>query len=190
VRDADRWVDDGDVITSAGVSAGIDMALHLVARLASPGTGPARSGAASSTTPSPPSDHPDRSAETLMRFIDASTYTAERPWGALDLAEIDDVNVRLHWTDQPYLWQANAGPEVLVVLAGTIDLHYRRDRREHVERLTPGRICYAEAGGERAPRPRSPHPHHRTPGQHLSDPRRQSSPHDTSPPLLAWVFTI
>ncbi len=36
VRDAARWVDDGDVITSAGVSAGIDMALHLVARLAGP----------------------------------------------------------------------------------------------------------------------------------------------------------
>jgi transcriptional regulator GlxA family with amidase domain len=34
VREHDRWVDDGDVITSAGVSAGIDMALHLVARLA------------------------------------------------------------------------------------------------------------------------------------------------------------
>jgi len=31
-----RFVDDGDVITSAGVSAGIDMALHLVARLDSP----------------------------------------------------------------------------------------------------------------------------------------------------------
>lgn len=30
-----RFVDDGDVITSAGVSAGIDLALHLVARLAS-----------------------------------------------------------------------------------------------------------------------------------------------------------
>ena len=30
-----RWVDDGDVITSAGVSAGIDMALYLVARLVS-----------------------------------------------------------------------------------------------------------------------------------------------------------
>ncbi|MDX6326754.1 MAG: hypothetical protein QOK15_3108 [Nocardioidaceae bacterium] len=28
-----RYVDDGDLITSAGVSAGIDMALHLVARL-------------------------------------------------------------------------------------------------------------------------------------------------------------
>ncbi|HEY0118189.1 MAG TPA: DJ-1/PfpI family protein [Cellulomonas sp.] len=30
-----RWVDDGDVVTSAGVSAGIDMALHLVDRLES-----------------------------------------------------------------------------------------------------------------------------------------------------------
>ncbi|MFH0515668.1 DJ-1/PfpI family protein [Streptomyces sp. M41] len=29
----ERYVDDGEVITSAGVSAGIDMALHLVARL-------------------------------------------------------------------------------------------------------------------------------------------------------------
>lgn len=28
-----RFVDDGDVVTSAGVSAGIDMALHLVRRL-------------------------------------------------------------------------------------------------------------------------------------------------------------
>ncbi|MFD5384965.1 DJ-1/PfpI family protein [Streptomyces sp. NPDC127074] len=36
VRPEERFVDDGDVITSAGVSAGIDMALHLVARLASP----------------------------------------------------------------------------------------------------------------------------------------------------------
>ena len=31
-----RFVDDGDIVTAAGVSAGIDMALHLVARLHSP----------------------------------------------------------------------------------------------------------------------------------------------------------
>ena len=36
VRPEDRFVDTGDVITAAGVSAGIDMALHLVARLHSP----------------------------------------------------------------------------------------------------------------------------------------------------------
>lgn len=34
VRGDERYVDDGDLITSAGVSAGIDMALHLVRRLA------------------------------------------------------------------------------------------------------------------------------------------------------------
>jgi transcriptional regulator GlxA family with amidase domain len=34
VRRDVRFVDDGDLVTSAGVSAGIDMALHLVARLA------------------------------------------------------------------------------------------------------------------------------------------------------------
>ncbi len=33
-RDA-RFVDDGNIVTAAGVSAGIDMALHLVARLES-----------------------------------------------------------------------------------------------------------------------------------------------------------
>jgi transcriptional regulator GlxA family with amidase domain len=34
VRPADRFVDHGDIVTSAGISAGIDMALHLVNRFA------------------------------------------------------------------------------------------------------------------------------------------------------------
>lgn len=34
IRPDERFVDDGDIVTSAGISAGIDMALHLVARLA------------------------------------------------------------------------------------------------------------------------------------------------------------
>ncbi|MGI8550028.1 MAG: DJ-1/PfpI family protein, partial [Dehalococcoidia bacterium] len=34
----ERWVDNGNVITAAGVSAGIDMALYLVGRLWSPET--------------------------------------------------------------------------------------------------------------------------------------------------------
>jgi len=29
-----RWVDQGRIVTSAGITAGIDMSLHLVARLA------------------------------------------------------------------------------------------------------------------------------------------------------------
>ena len=33
-----RWVDDGNVVTSSGVSAGIDMALHLIGRIAGAAT--------------------------------------------------------------------------------------------------------------------------------------------------------
>ena len=36
LRPEDRYVDSGEIVTSAGVSAGIDMALHVVARLDSP----------------------------------------------------------------------------------------------------------------------------------------------------------
>jgi transcriptional regulator GlxA family with amidase domain len=34
VRPGARWVDEGRIVTAAGISAGIDMSLHLVARLA------------------------------------------------------------------------------------------------------------------------------------------------------------
>jgi transcriptional regulator GlxA family with amidase domain len=35
-RPEERFVDAGEVITAAGISAGVDMALYLVARLSSP----------------------------------------------------------------------------------------------------------------------------------------------------------
>src|SRR5262249_16029019 len=34
VEDGPRWIDEGPIVTSAGISAGIDMSLHLVERLA------------------------------------------------------------------------------------------------------------------------------------------------------------
>jgi transcriptional regulator GlxA family with amidase domain len=33
VHESSRWVDEGSVVTSGGISAGIDMSLHLVSRL-------------------------------------------------------------------------------------------------------------------------------------------------------------
>ncbi len=82
-----------------------------------------------------------------MRFIDAGDFTPDRPWDALDIAEIQDATVRLHWTDQPYHWHVNDGPEVFVVLDGAVDMHYRAaGQQERIERLTPGRVCFAEVG--------------------------------------------
>ena len=37
VQEGVRWVDEGPIVTSAGISAGIDMSLHLVERLAGRG---------------------------------------------------------------------------------------------------------------------------------------------------------
>ncbi|MGY1672925.1 DJ-1/PfpI family protein [Geodermatophilus sp. SYSU D00710] len=57
-----RWVEDGDLITSAGVSAGIDMALHLAARLTDEAT-----------------------ARRVQRAVD---YDPQPPWGGIDYARI------------------------------------------------------------------------------------------------------
>jgi mannose-6-phosphate isomerase-like protein (cupin superfamily) len=88
-----------------------------------------------------------------MRFFDAQSYTAERAWGALDVAEIDRATVRVHWTDEPYVWHVNDGPEVFVVLDGVVDMHYRSDGVERVQRLEPGRVCYAAPGDEHVAHP-------------------------------------
>jgi mannose-6-phosphate isomerase-like protein (cupin superfamily) len=88
-----------------------------------------------------------------MRFVDSNTFNADRAWGALDIAEIENATVRLHWTDQPYIWHVNDGPEVFVVLDGAVDMHYRDNGRELIEHLTPGRICYADEGDEHVAHP-------------------------------------
>ncbi|HYG93261.1 MAG TPA: cupin domain-containing protein [Nocardioides sp.] len=83
-----------------------------------------------------------------MRVIDAAAFRRERAWEALDIESIDDATVRLHWTDQPYKWHVNDGPEVFVVLAGEVDMGVRSDDQVETHRLGPGMIFHAEAGDE------------------------------------------
>ncbi len=59
-----------------------------------------------------------------MRFFDSADYIADRQWERARHPEID-ATVRLHWTDQPYVWHINDGTEVFVVLHGADDMHYR-----------------------------------------------------------------
>lgn len=40
------------------------------------------------------------------------------PWGARNIAVIDGVSIRLHWTDQPYRWHVNDGPEIFTLPDG------------------------------------------------------------------------
>lgn len=84
---------------------------------------------------------------------DARRFTADRAWGARDLAEIDGASVRLHWTDQPYKWHVNDGREVFLVLDGQVDMHYRESGAEKVVRLGPADMFIAEVGDEHVARP-------------------------------------
>ncbi|MBA5778798.1 cupin [Stappia sp. F7233] len=89
-----------------------------------------------------------------MQFhLGTRNFKADRAWGALDIASIEGASVRLHWTNEPYIWHVNDGAEVFLVLDGAVDMHYREGGGERVERLGAGDICHAEPGDEHVARP-------------------------------------
>ena len=88
-----------------------------------------------------------------MQFTKPSSFTADRAWGALDIAEIEGASVRLHWTDRPYVWHVNDGAEVFVVLEGAVTMRFRVAGAEHSRLMTVGDICHAEPGDEHVAHP-------------------------------------
>ncbi|MDX1677821.1 hypothetical protein [Arsukibacterium sp.] len=88
-----------------------------------------------------------------MKIIRSKDFTASRAWGALDIACMNGITTRLHWTNQPYKWHTNDGEEVFVVLDGMVDMHYRQDGTEQVSRLNAGDIFYAGIGCEHVAHP-------------------------------------
>jgi mannose-6-phosphate isomerase-like protein (cupin superfamily) len=84
---------------------------------------------------------------------DARQFTADRAWGARDLAAIEGASVRLHWTDQPYKWHVNDGAEVFLVLDGEVEMRWRQDGGEHTARLGPADMFIADAGDEHVAHP-------------------------------------
>ncbi|WP_332761862.1 cupin domain-containing protein [Pseudomonas koreensis] len=88
-----------------------------------------------------------------MKIIRSKAFTAERAWGALDIASMNGITTRLHWTDQPYKWHVNDGEEVFVVLDGQVTMHYREQGEEKQVQLTVGDIFYASVGTEHVAHP-------------------------------------
>lgn len=91
-----------------------------------------------------------------MRKITAREFTGTTAWDAVLIERIKDATVRLHWTDTPYKWHINDGPEVFVVLDGEVDMHIRKEGRADVLRLMPGDIFHAESGDEHVAHPDGP----------------------------------
>lgn len=97
-----------------------------------------------------------------MRIVRAADVTGDEPWDAEHIATIDGATVRLHWTDQPYVWHVNDGEEVFVVLDGAFDMHVRQDGQDGqggrvvVHRLEVGDVFFADTGTEHVAHPVGP----------------------------------
>lgn len=88
-----------------------------------------------------------------MKIIRAKEFTASKPWGALDIANMAGITTRLHWTDEPYKWHINDGQEVFAVLDGRVRMHFRENGTEHSTVLETGDIFYASVGTEHVAHP-------------------------------------
>lgn len=89
-----------------------------------------------------------------MRVIRSKNFTADRAWGADEIANISGTTIRLHWTNKPYKWHVNDSEEVFAVLDGKVDMHYRAAGIEHVVTLEVGDVFFAEVGCEHVAHPR------------------------------------
>lgn len=88
-----------------------------------------------------------------MQVVRSAEFTAERAWGALDIATMNGVTCRLHWTDAPYKWHVNDGEEVFAVMQGQVRMRVRRDGVEEAFLLNPGDIFHAQSGDEHVAEP-------------------------------------
>ena len=83
-----------------------------------------------------------------MKIIRSKSFTATRPWGALDIANMGGITTRLHWTDQPYKWHVNDGEEVFAVLDGRVEMRYRENGVEQsaaIESFDRGKVKSAHS---------------------------------------------
>ena len=89
-----------------------------------------------------------------MRVVRSKEFTGDKPWAAIDIANMSGTTTRLHWTNQPYQWHVNEGEEVFAVLDGTVDMHYRESGAENIVTLHAGDVFFAEVGCEHFANPR------------------------------------
>ncbi len=88
-----------------------------------------------------------------MKIIRSKKFTPEHAWGAIDVANMNGVTTRVHWTNEPYKWHANDGEEVFAVLEGTVEMRYRENGAEKSVLLEAGDIFFAEIGDEHIAHP-------------------------------------
>tara|TARA_B100000700_G_C14207932_1_gene473420 strand:+ start:125 stop:436 length:312 start_codon:yes stop_codon:yes gene_type:complete len=88
-----------------------------------------------------------------LDVIRSKQFTADRAWGAKEIANMNGVTTRLHWTDQPYKWHINDGEEVFAVMDGTVEMLYKENGEVKSAILNTGDIFFASVGTEHVAHP-------------------------------------
>ena len=88
-----------------------------------------------------------------MKIFRAKEFTGKRAWEAVDVANMNGITTRLHWTNEPYKWHTNDGEEVFAVLDGSVEMCYRENGAEMSVLLETGDVFFAGIGCEHVARP-------------------------------------
>jgi mannose-6-phosphate isomerase-like protein (cupin superfamily) len=88
-----------------------------------------------------------------MKVYESKKFTGRRAWEAVDVANMNGITTRLHWTNEPYKWHTNDGEEVFAVLDGTVEMRVRENGAERAFTLKTGDVFYAGPGCEHVAHP-------------------------------------
>lgn len=82
----------------------------------------------------------------MSKITQGKSFTAEKPWEAITIANMNGITTRLHWTNKPYCWHINEGEEVFVVLNGEVVMHYENNSIIQSSLLQTGDIFHGSIG--------------------------------------------
>jgi mannose-6-phosphate isomerase-like protein (cupin superfamily) len=89
-----------------------------------------------------------------MRTFDVRALTGPTDWSGPTFSGFGNASVKLRWIRDAYKWHVNDGPEVFLVLDGTVDMHVRNvEGQVDVHRLSAGQMIFIEDGEEHIAHP-------------------------------------
>ena len=88
-----------------------------------------------------------------MKIIQSKKFSSVTAWDAIDIAKMNGITTRLHWTNKPYKWHINDGQEVFAVMDGCVNMHFKEEGEIKIVKMETGDIFFADIGTEHVAHP-------------------------------------